>query len=234
MSSPKRNIVLALIPARGGSKGVPRKNLKPLCGKPLIAWTIEAALNAKYVDRVVVSTEDEEIATEARKWGAEVPFIRPMQLAQDDTHRNLVVRHALEEMPGFDYIVLLQPTSPLRTADDITISIRMVLEKDADSCVSVVKHHASPYWMFVKNDKGAFEPFMDNWVFPRRQDLPDVYALNGAIFVSKTHSFFEDHYPDPFLTPNSLMYEMPNERSIDIDGYFDLKCAETFIQSKGN
>lgn len=143
--------ILAIIPARGGSKGVPRKNIRELAGKPLIAWTIEEAKKSKYIDRLILSTEDDEIIEVAKQYGCEVPFKRPIELAQDDTPGIDPVLHAIEQCPGYDYVVLLQPTSPLRTVDDIDGCIEQLLSSDGTNfCVSVTEPEKSPYWMYTR------------------------------------------------------------------------------------
>lgn len=151
--------VVAIIPARGGSKGIPRKNIKNLNGKPLIAYTIEEALKSKYVDRVIVSTEDLEIAEISKSFGAEVPFFRPKELAQDDTPGIEPIIHAInyllnDENYNFDYVMCLQCTSPLRNSKQIDEAILEMYNKDADSAVSVCESEVNPYWMkVIKNGK---------------------------------------------------------------------------------
>ena len=142
--------VLALIPARGGSKGLPRKNVLLLGGRPLLAWSILAARGSAHVDRIVVSSEDREIIETAREWGAEVPFVRPAELARDETSGMDVVLHALDQAgQGFDYVVLVQPTSPLRTPQDIDACLERCLETGAPACVSVCEPAKSPHWMYT-------------------------------------------------------------------------------------
>lgn len=143
--------LLTCIPARGGSKGIPRKNIRPLAGKPLIGWTIDAAKQAACVNRIVVSTEDEEIATVARALGAEVPFMRPEELAADDTPGIEPVLHAIAQLPGFDWLLLLQPTSPLRTAADIEGIVDFCHSQQAPAAVSICEVAKHPYWMYQRN-----------------------------------------------------------------------------------
>src|SRR5271157_3678171 len=132
--------VLALIPARGGSKGVPRKNLREIAGKPLIAWAIEAGRQSRYIDRLILSSEDPEIMAQARSWGCEVPFVRPAELARDDTPGMEPVLHALTALPEeYDYVVVLQPTSPLRLAEDIDGCLETCLRQEAPACVTVAE-----------------------------------------------------------------------------------------------
>jgi CMP-N-acetylneuraminic acid synthetase len=220
---------LALIPARGGSKGIPRKNIKPMAGKPLIAWTIEAALNAQLVDAVVVSTDDAEIAEISRQWKAQIPFMRPPELAQDDTPGIDPVLHALDKLPGYDAVLLLQPTSPLRTAADIDACIRLAHSKQAPSVVSVCEPEQHPYWMYKMDPELGLASLIDVPAFYRRQDLPAVYALNGALYYAhadwlRAHRSFE--------AENTVGYVMPRERSVDIDTLLDWKIAELLITER--
>ena len=175
--------------ARGGSKSLPRKNLAPLAGRPLIAWTIEAALRCREVGRVVVSTDDDEIAAVARTLGAEVPFRRPPELAEDDTPTMPVIMHALhwlEDEQGYvpDAVVVLQPTSPLRIADDITGAITLARERSAESVISVSPSWSHPHLAKRIAADGRLEEFMVHPRVDRRQDLEPVYSLNGAIYLA--------------------------------------------------
>lgn len=220
--------VLAVIPARGGSKGVLRKNIRPLAGKPLIAWTIEAARQSRYIDYVAVSSEDIEIIDVARAWGAEIPFVRPASLACDETLGIEPVMHAISELPGYDYVVLLQPTSPLRVAADIDACLKRCNELGAPSCVSVVEPDHHPFWMFQLDHAGRLEP-----LFPdrpaRRQDLPPVFALNGAVYVADTKWL---KAKKSFLAAGCCGYPMPMARSIDIDTIGDFQHAEQLLEER--
>jgi CMP-N,N'-diacetyllegionaminic acid synthase len=221
--------VLAIIPARGGSKGVPRKNIKKLAGKPLIAWTIEEAKNSKYITKLILSSENEEIIKVAKEYGCEVPFVRPMELAKDDTPGIEPVLHALQQCPDFEYVVLLQPTSPLRTFEDIDGCISFLIENNADFCVSVTESEQSPYWMYTV-ENGKLKPLIDhnhNQVISRRQELPKCYALNGAVYVAKVDSLMREK---SFLTPQTMSYVMPTDRSYDIDTLLDFKICEIIMQ----
>lgn len=218
--------IIALIPARGGSKGVPRKNLRPLRGKPLIAYSIVEALKSERIDVVFVSTEDGEISRVSEELGAEV-IERPARLAQDETPTLDVVLQALEELEtvgrSVRCVVLLQPTSPLRKARDIDEAITLFLAEDCDSVVSVCKSNHPPQWMLTIED-GYLKPlFGETSLNLRRQSLPETYAPNGAIFVSTPSDLRANQ---SFYTPRSLPYLMPAERSVDIDTYFDLRVAE--------
>ena len=223
--------VLAVIPARGGSKGIPRKNIQGVAGKPLIAWTIEEANKSKYIDYLILSSEDEEIIAVAKAWDCEVPFVRPLELAQDETSGIDPVLHALREIPGYDYVVLLQPTSPLRSVTDIDSCIELCVKPGNSACVTVMKSEKSPFWMYVLDEKGKLKPLMDsNATYARRQDLPQVFALNGAVYAARTDWFFREK---TFITNETVACPMPIERSVDIDTEFDLEIAQ-FLLAKRN
>ena len=222
--------VLAVIPARGGSKGVPRKNIREIAGKPLIAWTIEAAKKSAYIDRLVLSSDDAEIIEVAESWGCEAPFVRPADLARDDTPGIDPVLHALKELPGYDYVVLLQPTSPLRTEEDIDGCIARCEEKLAPACVSVTEPAHHPQWMFTLDEAEVLAPISEQRGV-RRQDLPAVYALNGAVYVAQSAALFETR---SFLGEGAHGYVMPFSRSIDIDTEQDLALATCLLQQQEN
>lgn len=215
--------VLAVIPARGGSKGVPGKNIRNVGGKPLIAWTIEAAHAAKCVDRVIVSSDDSAIIAVARAAGCDVPFIRERHLAEDGTPTIDVVLDALERCAGFDWVVTLQPTSPLRTAEDIDGAIERCVEAGAPACVSVCRAQESPYWMVTVGENGRLRPLMPEGQFTRRQDLPPAYILNGAVYVANATWLARERR---FVTAETVGYEMPVERSHDLDTLSDFRHLE--------
>lgn len=221
-------MTLALIPARGGSKGIPRKNIRPIAGKPLIAWTIEAALAAEGIDRVVVSTEDEEIAAVAREWGAEVPFMRPSELASDEAPGIAPVLHAIDQLAGHKALILLQPTSPLRTAEQIDGLLEYARANDATSVVSVREVDDHPAWMFHRADNGALERFGASDMALRRQDLPELYALNGAMYWNTTERL---RTAEALVAEGTLGFEMDAESSIDIDTMLDWRIAELLLAS---
>ncbi len=212
--------ILAIIPARGGSKGVPGKNIRIVHGKPLIAWTIEASLHSQWIGRTIVSTDDLSIAETAIKFGAEVPFIRDAYLAKDDTPTIDVVFDVFKRFPDYEWGVLLQPTSPLRTADDIDELIAECFKFKAYSSVSVSLVEENPYWMYEKDENNYLTPLFDQKNISRRQDLPKFYCLNGAIY------FFHRKWLEinqKFVTQETLAYEMPQARSIDLDTENDFK-----------
>ena len=225
--------VLALIPARGGSKRLPRKNIKLLNGKPLIEWTISAAKNSQFISNVTVSTDDNEIAEVAKKSGARVPFIRPSHLANDTADSISVVKHAIEyykkEGQKYDYVMLLQPTSPLRTSAHIDKAISLLKDRNADAVISVCLCDHSPLW---SGQLGAGY-FMGNFLKEviknaRSQDLPDYYRLNGAIYLIKVDALIANN--TFFLDENIFAYVMPSEASVDIDNPIDFKFAEMLIK----
>lgn len=227
----KGKTILAIIPARGGSKGVPRKNIRLLAGKPLIAWTIDEAKKSKYIDRLILSSEDEEIIKVAREYGCEVPFKRPFELAQDDTPGIKPVIHVLNTLEEkYEYVVLLQPTSPLRTVEDIDGCIQHCMEKGAPACISITEAPQSPYWMYKLDDDMKLKPFVQNGeIINRRQDLPIVYMLNGAVYVAESRFITENK---SFLTEETAGYIMSGENSVDIDTEMDFAYCEWLINRR--
>ena len=221
--------VLAIIPARGGSKGVPRKNIRDVAGKPLIAWTIEEAKKSEYIDRLVVSTDNQEIADIAVQWGGDVPFMRPAELALDDTPGISPVIHMLTTVqPEYDLVVLLQPTSPLRTVEDIDGAITLMVDRNAKACVSVVEPDKSPYWMYSLNNSGKLIPLLSG-DYACRQDIPVAYALNGAVYVAESNWLVR---MQTFVTDETVAFIMPKERSIDIDTNIDLILANELLANQ--
>ena len=227
--------VLALITARGGSRSIPKKNIAPLAGKPLIAWTIEAALRSPALSRVIVSTDDTEIAEVAQQWGAEVPFMRPAELARDDSPHIPVVVHAIEWLETHgemrpEYVLLLQPTSPLRATEDIDNAIRLAFEKDADSVVSVCQAFSHPYLAKRITTDGRLEDFGPRSEgYLARQVLPPAYVVNGAIYLIRRDVLIEKQ---TFYTERTYAYVMPPERSLDIDSPWDLYLADLILRDK--
>lgn len=220
--------VLAIIPARGGSKGVPRKNIRDLAGKPLIAWTIEEAKKSKYIDRLILSSEDDEIISVAKQYGCEVPFKRPAYLAADDTPGIEPILHAVNNLPDYDFVLLLQPTSPLRVVEDIDGCIEYLFQNEAPACVSVTEPEKSPFWMYTINQKGLMKPLIQQEsLVGRRQDLPLVYALNGAVYVAESDWLKENK---SFLTEETIAFIMPKQRSFDIDTEMDFLMCEFLKQ----
>ena len=227
----KRNIV-ALIPARGGSKGVPRKNIRNLLGKPLIAYSIIQCQRSLYIDRVIVSTEDDEIAKVARDFDAEVPFIRPSTLATDNAKGLEVVFHAVnwfrERAQQVDIIVVLPPTSPLRLTADIDNAIELFFEKSADAVVSVCLAEKNLYWSNILPDDGCMKDFVSNNAFNKnRQEFQKIFSLNGSIYVANANFLLSQK---TYYSEKSYAYIMPPERSIDIDTEIDFQLAEYLMQ----
>lgn len=224
-------MIIALIPARGGSKGVPRKNIRPLAGRPLIAWTIETALAVADIGRVVVSTDDAEIAALAQTFGAEAPFLRPAELAADETPDFPVLRHALDTLgPGIDTVVWLRPTAPLRTAADIAAALAVLRAARPDSVRSVSATKAHPYWMKTLED-GLLTPFVpghDERTYPRRQSLPPAYLLNGAVDITTARTAAGGSMWGERIAG----YVMPAERAVDIDTEADFLIAEALLKQR--
>lgn len=226
--------VLAVIPARGGSKSIPRKNLAPLCGRPLIVYTFQAAKESRVLDRVLLSTDDEEIAEVGWQHGIEVPFLRPAELAHDDTPTLPVIQHAvkfLEDTEGCrpDYVVILQPTSPLRRGCHIDEALQLLAESGADSVVSVVEvpHNFSPVSVMQIVD-GRLKLFLDaGEPILRRQDKPKVYARNGPAVLAMTYETLI--VKDSLFGDDCRPYVMSEQVSVDIDTPFDLNLASLLL-----
>jgi N-acylneuraminate cytidylyltransferase/CMP-N,N'-diacetyllegionaminic acid synthase len=221
--------MIALIPARGGSKGLPGKNIRMLAGKPLIAHTILAAKNAKSVSRVIFSTDSPEIAAVAKDFGAEVPFMRPAELATDtapaiDNYIYTVDRLNREENAKIDELVVLLPTAPLRTAEDIDAAIKIFREKKADSVVSYYPAPHPVQWYRYLDEKGVLRSlFPDLDTLKNRQEQKQAYLPNGAIYVFRYDILKNQRV---YYTDKSYPYLMPAEKSVDIDTLYDFKLAE--------
>ena len=227
---PKNSRILAIIPARGGSKGVPRKNIRLLAEKPLIVYTIEAALKSKYIDKVIVSTEDDEIARMSREYAAEV-VKRPEELAIDVAPTEPVLAHVvkwLKEHEGYkpDIVVLLQPTSPLRNSKHIDEAVGIFLNSDYNSLLSVYPSYA---FIWKAREKGAYPRNHNFKNRPRRQDREPEYTENGAIYITKYETLMKQHR---ILNGKIGLYIMPKEASIEIDTEVDFWLCEQIIKSK--
>ncbi len=224
--------ILAIIPARGGSKRLPQKNILELSGKPLIAWTIEAALASKYIDRVVVSTDSDKIAHISKIYGADVPFLRPNSLATDKSASIDVVLQLLDKLEliddYYDYIILLQPTSPLRTTMNIDESIMMLMDRKCDAIISVCEAEHSPLWSNIIPENGNLSNFLDESILNKRsQDLDKYHRLNGAIYICDSIRIKKEK--TFFFNSNCIAYRMTQEQSIDIDTQLDFLKAEFFM-----
>jgi len=224
---------LAIIPARGGSKRLSRKNILPLLGKPLIGWTIEQAKKSKYLDRIIVSTENEEISEVSKSFGAEV-LKRPEDLAQDDTPTSDVIIHVIEtlEKEGFkyDFIVLLEPTSPLRKDDDIDNAIEIISNNSYSySLVSLGEIHLEhPEYVKILGDDGFIYPYCENNIkYHRRQDLPKAYFPYGVVYICKTEIFKEKR---TFYTEKTIPYIIDRWQNYEIDDIYDLLCIENIFK----
>jgi CMP-N,N'-diacetyllegionaminic acid synthase len=228
--------ILCIIPARGGSKGVKRKNIKPIAGKPLIAYSVEQAKRSRYIDRVIVSTEDEEIAKISKQYGAEVPFVRPVELAGDEVSTIDVLLHAIhwmeeEDTYHFDILVLLHTTTPLRRTIDIDACIEKLIEKKADNVFSVTEAHRNPYFNMVEVGDDGRIALSKKGSFTSRQNAPKVYDMNSSIYV-----WWKDilKMEKKIFLKNSCIYVMPKERSIDIDEPLDFRIAEFLIKDQSS
>lgn len=213
--------ILSIIPARAGSKGLPQKNMIDLAGRPLIAWTIEASLNSKYITKTVVSSDSDEILKIAKEYGADI-IKRPVDLATDTASSESVVAHALENIEEeFNFVVLLQPTSPLRNTEDIDNSFEKLFRENVTALISVCETDNKILKAFKENEKGFMEGLSNNkYPFMRRQDLPKTYMSNGAIYMVKVSDFLKN---DSFYTDKTISYIMSGARSLDIDTKEDLK-----------
>lgn len=221
---------LAIIPARGGSKRLPNKNIIDLCGKPLIAWTIEAGLKSKYIDELIVSSDSDEILSIAESLGAEI-IKRPDELATDAASSFDAAKHVIDSTKKYDYVVLLQPTSPLREAYHIDESIEMLLEKNADAVVSLCEMEHNPLWSNTLDESMSLQNFMrDDIKNKRSQDLPTYYRVNGAIYICNTAELLKQQ---TFMLNNNIFgYAMNKNASVDIDEKLDLLIAKAIMENK--
>ena len=214
----KNKRVIGIIPARGGSKRVINKNIKLIKNKPLIHWTITESLKSKYIDEIILSTDSQEIKNIAESYGLRIPFLRPYELAQDNSPTIDTILYILKKINHYDYLVLLQPTSPLRNSVDIEKCIRLCINKDCDSCVSITKSKNDKKLIFEKNKNGFLKKI-------NHISHNNGFKLNGALYVSKISSLIKNK---SFVTSKTIGYVMPKNRSIDIDTENDIK---KFIES---
>jgi CMP-N,N'-diacetyllegionaminic acid synthase len=222
--------LIAIIPARGGSKRLPNKNILQLTGKPLIAWTVEAALSSDYIDKVIVSTDSQKISQIAQNYGADSPFLRPPNLSTDTASTLDVVYHALTYFNNdYDYVMVLQPTSPLRTSNDIDNAIRL-FSSDIKSVISVCEVDHSPLWSNTLPENHSMENFLSAEVNNKRsQDLPTYYRLNGAIYASEIE-YLKNH--EGFYGDKTIAYVMARESSVDIDNAIDFKLCDILLKDR--
>lgn len=227
--------VVGIIPARGGSKSIPKKNIRLLAGKPLIAYTIETAQECKMLNRTVVSTDNIEIAEVARKYRGDVPFMRPKELALDDTPMIPVLQHAVDfieknENVHVDVVVLLDPTSPFRRVEDIEECIQKLERENSDSVVTVCEVEHNPYFVMVELDGDKLVPLIkSDKVITRRQDAPDVYRLNAAVYAIKRDILMNEN---KIITDNTMAVIMPQELSAHIDHGIDFVFVEFLIEKE--
>lgn len=223
--------VIGIIPARGGSKGIPRKNLVDLGGYPLIAWTIIRALKSKHLDRLILSSEDAEIISASVKYGCEAPFIRPTQIASDIASSVDVVAHALTEIDFIGdnkFFVLLQPTSPFRKTETLDKAIEFTIDNLYSYVMSVNEIDVSPYHIYTQKENSIIEPIYNNKTdFTRRQDLPKALISNGSLYVMQTSHFFEVNS----FKPNEIRgFTTSADESLDIDTFVDLENARNKVK----
>ena len=220
---------LAIIPARGGSKRLPRKNIVDLCGKPLIAWSIESGLKSKYIDKVVVSSDDEEILSIASKFKLDI-IKRPDSLASDTATSFDAIKHVLSISKHYDYVLLLQPTSPLRNNTHIDKAIELLGQKNADAIISVCEMDHSPLWSNTLQEDGALDTFLRDDVLDKRsQELEKYYRVNGAIYICKLDKLLKEE--GFFLKDNIYAYIMNRASSVDIDEQIDLDFARSLAKN---
>ena len=222
--------ILAIVPARGGSKRLPKKNLLLLAEKPLILWTIEAGIKSKYVDMLVVSSDDSEIIRLSSKMGIQT-IVRPKELSTDEVLIFPLIEHVLDNIDKtFDFIICLQPTSPLRNEIHIDEALEFLVQKGADAVISVCEMEHSPLWSNTLPDDKSMEGFLKEDIKGiRSQDLPKYYRLNGAIYICKTTRLMQKN--NFAIDDNIFAFKMDRKSSIDIDEKEDLLIAETFINS---
>lgn len=224
----KNKTFLAIIPARGGSKRLPRKNVLDLCGKPLIAWSIEAGLKSKYIDKLIVTSDDEEILDISKKFGANI-IKRPDELSSDTATTFDAIKHTIDNLEKYDFIVLLQPTSPLRSEKYLDEAIELLEEKNADAVISVCESEHSSLWCNTLSQNLDMSNFLlDEVLNKRSQDLEKYYKLNGAIYICKTDKLLENK--SFFLKNNIFAYIMDKKVSIDIDEEIDLLIANELMK----
>jgi len=225
--------IIVIIPARGGSKGLLRKNIKLLDGYPLIAWSILRAKKSKYIDRVVLSSEDDEIIKIAKQYGCDVPFKRPMKFATDKSSSEDLVKHTLEELNFIGsekYFVLLQPTSPLRSIETIDKTIKFTIDNNYPYVMGVSELEKSPYHMYWEGQNNSLNPVIENEIgFSKRQDLPKAVFSNGVIYMMKSSYFMKEK---SFRTQNMHYIKISYLESLDIDTQKDFVEVESLIRNQ--
>lgn len=233
LSEPGNMKVLGVIPARGGSKGIPRKNIVPLLGKPLLAYTVEASLSSRRLSRLILSTDDDEIATVGRAWGVDVPFMRPAGLAQDDTPMIPVIQDIVGRLAelgeSYDALFILQPTNPLRRVEDIDGAIDLLERSGADSVIGFVdvqEKHPARMKYIDENRRVIDPPFGEEFEGQRRQDLPKIYLREGSVYVTRMKVLMEQN---SVKGRDCRAWLIPPERACNIDTELDLFLAEQLL-----
>lgn len=228
----KSKKILAIIPARGGSKGILKKNIIDLLGKPLLYYSVKSAKESKYIDKVIISTDDSEIVEVGKKLGAEVPFLRPKEISGDKSKSIDAFVHAIKELEKngerYDYIILLQNTSPLRQSWHIDEAIEKLIDTKERSLVSVSEVTEHPSIMRILNEKDETKNLLDMNGDMRRQDFPPIYIVNGAIYIQKNDEYLN---LNTNLNGGKLAYIMAREYSVDIDEYLDLDIATHYLKN---
>jgi len=225
--------IIAIIPARGGSKGIPKKNIKKLAGKPLIYYTISEVKKSKFISKIIVSTDSKQIEKIAKNLGSET-IIRPKKLAKDNSSSLDVVQHVIKNLESLHYfdvdiVIVLQPTSPLRTVTDIDSAIKLFLNSKCDSVIGMTEVTHPPEFMY-RLTKKKIKPLIKTKIkSKRRQDMPKTYQINGAIYICNRDLIMKKH---TMFGKNIVPYLMPIERSLDIDTMFDLDLAKTILKNK--
>jgi len=232
----KKKTFLAIIPARAGSKRLKNKNILTLNNKPLIGWTIEAGIQSRYIDELIVSTDNDKIAKISKKYGAKIPFLRPQNLAKDKSKTSDVVKHAINFYHKkfknfFDFILILQPTSPLRNNKDIDNAIKFLVNKKADAVISVCESQYLTKWSCKLTKNKKMNTFFQKKNFKNIcQDQTKYFRLNGAIYICNVDKFLKQN--SIFLKKNVYAFEMPQEKSLDIDTKLDFSSAQTILKNK--
>lgn len=220
--------ILSLITARGGSKGIPGKNIKDLGGKPLIAWTIQSSLDSKLIDRTVLSSDSDEIIKIAKRFGCEVPFKRPDNLAQDETSSIEVICHALSKIEGYDYLVLLQPTSPFRSNGILDEMIMKIIDDDIKQLVSVKQLKKESHFIYERDKDNYLVPLSGEYVLnKRRQDQSPLYEHNGSVYISEIEFLLKNK---SYNCKETQMFEMKGKDNLDIDEHIDFQLAKIIIK----
>ncbi len=225
--------ILGIIPARGGSKRLPKKNIKMIANKPLLLWTLEAGKQSKFIDRLIVTSDDEQILKISTENGADI-VRRPSELSEDRTSTYDAIKHTIEKMKeDYDYICLLQPTSPLRHSGHIDEALEQLIEKKSDAIISVSEMNENPHWSNTLNEDNDMSKFLKPEIKNKRsQDLKKYYHVNGAIYICRTDMLLAQK--TFFIKSNIYAYIMNKECSIDIDDEFDFLLADLLLKNKNN